>query len=314
MNYCLFTATGQNRFKSRTSNVLPVVTVSGGESAVALVSPAGSSVPSQPATEPDTSSANAKSRQFENGKWEGGEDEDERLKFNCDSFSISVLMHVNHNCSCGPYFDPRKVKAMPAQFGSGPMLTVTRDIFQALLMAAISPRQMLNLLKRGEGESISVTLESKPTSVRLPVFLEEDDFYNYIRRQLEDLCACEHMLYKQKEVCTKCPVQSTPLTKREDANSKAEKRRWSSDSQQNPTTTANPLQTSPGPGSTSIPTSPTAAKQPRKPVLGKNFHRFSPYLGINQSFFLQNWKQRRQRHSPRVRLVGIPRVSLRSGQ
>lgn len=66
--YFSITATGQNRFKSRTSNVLPVVTVSGGEPAVALVSPAGSSAPPQPATEPDTSSANTKSRPFENGK------------------------------------------------------------------------------------------------------------------------------------------------------------------------------------------------------------------------------------------------------
>ncbi|XP_046479744.1 polycomb protein Scm [Neodiprion pinetum] len=237
-------STGQNRFKSRTSNVLPVLTVSGGEPAVALVSPAGSSVPPQPATEPDTSTANTKTRQFEN-----------------------VTMFVNHNCSSGPYFDPRKVKAMPAQFGSGPMLSVTRDIFQALLMAAISPRQMLSLLKRGEGECINLTLESKPTSVRLPVFLEEEDFYTYIRRQLEDVCACEHMLFRRKEQCTKCPVQQSPSNKRDESNGTAEKRRWSSDSQQNPTTTAPPLQSSPGPVSTNIPTSPTAAKQPRKPVL-----------------------------------------------
>lgn len=37
-----------------------------GEPAVALVSPAGSSAPPQPATEPDTSTANTKSHTIEN--------------------------------------------------------------------------------------------------------------------------------------------------------------------------------------------------------------------------------------------------------
>ncbi|XP_015604754.1 polycomb protein Scm isoform X2 [Cephus cinctus] len=245
-----------NRFKSRTGNVLPVVAVSGGgtggEPAVALVSPAGSSAPPQPATEPDTSTANSKPRSLEN-----------------------VTIYVNHNCSCGPYFDPRKVKAMPAQFGTGAILSVTRDIFQALLMAAMSPRQMLSLLKRGEGECISLTLESKPTSVRLPVFVEEEDFYSYIRRQLEDLCACEFMLSRRKEACTKCP--STPqlqIIKREDTgNTTTQKRRWSGENQQNPTTTTtNPTQqhqaeSSPAATTTnSTPTSPTPAKQARKSV------------------------------------------------
>ncbi|XP_012214643.1 polycomb protein Scm isoform X2 [Linepithema humile] len=213
-------STGPNKFKSRAaSNVLLVMAVSGSntsrEPAVALVSPAGSSAPPQPATEPDTSTANTKPHTLEN-----------------------VTIYVNHNCSCGPYFDFRKVKAMPAQFG-GSILNVTRDIFQAFLMAAMSPRQMLSLLKRGEGETISLILESKPTSVRLPVFLEEEDFYTYIRRQLESLCACEYMLVKRKEACSKCPSiqQSQSANSEETNNTIGEKRRWSSQSQQNLTST-----------------------------------------------------------------------------
>ena len=40
-----------------------------GEPAVALVSPAGSSAPPQPATEPDTSTANTKPHSLENGMY-----------------------------------------------------------------------------------------------------------------------------------------------------------------------------------------------------------------------------------------------------
>ncbi|KAK0099166.1 hypothetical protein PV326_000003 [Microctonus aethiopoides] len=244
-------ATGQNRFKSRTSNVLPVTAVSGnganGEPAVALVSPAGSSAPPQPATEPDTSTANNKPRTLED-----------------------VIVYVNHNCSCGPYFDPKKVKAMPGQFGSGTILNVIRDIFQTFLMAAMSPRQMLSLLKHGEGECISLTLESKPTSVRLPVFLEEEDFYVYIRRQLEDLCACERMLFKRQEPCDKCPQQSATLKREENNNPPAEKRRWSSDNTQScPTPKKPPPKLQTPLDTTSIDTiltAPNAAKQPRKSV------------------------------------------------
>lgn len=242
-------STGPNRFKSRASNVLLVMAVSGNntsrEPAVALVSPAGSSAPPQPATEPDTSTANTKPHALEN-----------------------VTIYVNHNCSCGPYFDPRKVKAMPAQFGIGPILNVAREIFQAFLMAAMSPRQMLSLLKRGEGETINLTLESKPASVRLPIFLEEEDFYMYIRRQLENLCACEHMLVRRKEACNKCPSTQQPQSTNSDEanNIVAEKRRWSSQSQQNSTSTTQQQQSTVQSTNNSAVSSPTLAKQSRKSV------------------------------------------------
>ncbi|XP_072750583.1 polycomb protein Scm [Anoplolepis gracilipes] len=242
-------STGPNRFKSRASNVLLVMAVSGNntsrEPAVALVSPAGSSAPPQPATEPDTSTANTKPHTLEN-----------------------VTIYVNHNCSCGPYFDPRKVKAMPAQFGIGPILNVAREIFQAFLMAALSPRQMLSLLKRGEGETINLTLESKPASVRLPIFLEEEDFYVYIRRQLENLCACEHMLVRRKEPCNKCPSTQQPQSTNSDEtnNIVAEKRRWSSSSQQNLTSTTQQQQSTVQSTNDSTVSSPTIAKQSRKSV------------------------------------------------
>lgn len=188
---------------------------------------------------------------------------------------IAVTIYVNHNCSCGPYFDPRKVKAMPAQFGIGPILNVAREIFQAFLMAAMSPRQMLSLLKRGEGETINLTLESKPASVRLPIFLEEEDFYTYIRRQLENLCACEHMLVRRKEACNKCPSTQQPqsINSDEPNNIIAEKRRWSSQSQQNLTSTTQQQQSTVQSTNDSTVSTPTLAKQSRKSVPG-NYSMF----------------------------------------
>lgn len=249
-------STGQNRFKSRTSNVLPVMAVSGssGESAVSLVSPTSSRAPPQLATEPDTSTANSRLLSTEN-----------------------VTLYVNQTCSCGPYFEPRKVKAMPGQFGSGPIPNVAREIFQAFLMAALNPRQMLNLLKRGEGEFITLTLESKPTTVRIPVFLEIEDFYTYIRRQLEDLCVCEYLLSKRKDNCNKCiiTVQQPRNVNDESSTPSIEKRRWSPDIQQNSmitmSTSTSPQQKPEHPQTipttqTVISVTPSPAKQSRKSV------------------------------------------------
>lgn len=165
---------------------------------------------------------------------------------------------------------------MPVQFGTGPILNVARDIFQAFLMAAMSPRQMLSLLKRGEGETINLILESKPTSVRLPVFLEEEDFYTYIRRQLEDLCTCEYMLVRNKEACSKCPSAQQPQsTNNEETNNiTGEKRRWPSQNQQNLTSTQHVQQTTVQSTNSSTVSCPTSAKQSRKSVPGKHFMIF----------------------------------------
>lgn len=186
---------------------------------------------------------------------------------------------------------------MPAQFGPGTVPSVAKDIFQTFLMAAMSTRQMLSLIRRGEGETIHVTLESKANSIRLPVFPEEEDFYTYIRRQLEDLCACEHMLVKRKEPCTSCtnhPTQQPQSTNNEEANNTVEeKRRWSPSIQQNLTSTTpqqnltssttsqqhvqhvqhaqHVQQTNVQSTDNSTLSSPTPPKQPRKSVPGKYF-------------------------------------------
>lgn len=195
-----------------------------------------------------------------------------------------MTLYVNHKCYCGPYFDFRKVKAMPMQFGTGPMVNVARDIFQAFLMAAMNPRQMLSLLRNGEGETINLSMGTlkKPAAVRLPVFLEEEDFYTYIRQQLEDLRACEYMLVRRKESCSKCPntpplqqPQSTVKieSNEETNNTIGEKRRWPSENQQNLTSTQQHVQQTTV-QSTNNSTGAPANKQARKSVPGKYFVSF----------------------------------------
>ena len=178
---------------------------------------------------------------------------------------------------------------MPGQFGPGPSQTVTREIFQTFLMAALNPRQMLNLLKRGEGEFITLTLESKPTSVRIPAFMEVEDFYGYIRRQLEELCACERLLSKRKEICSKCIVSTQkPRIIKDEHLPSMDERRWSSDNMQNSTTTATSTTTpqlkQEQPQSIGISAmqtmtvTPSPAKQSRKSVPGKKLTYFAFYF------------------------------------
>lgn len=198
---------------------------------------------------------------------------------------ITVTLYVNHKCYCGPYFDFRKVKAMPVQFGTGPMTNVARDIFQAFLMAAMNPRQMLSLLRNGEGETINLSMGTlkKPAAVRLPVFLEEEDFYTYIRQQLEDLRACEYMLVRRKEPCSKCP-NTPPLqqpqstikieSNEETNNTIGEKRRWPSENQPNLMSTQQHVQQTTVQSTNNSTGSPPASKQARKSVPGKYFVSF----------------------------------------
>lgn len=196
---------------------------------------------------------------------------------------IAVTLYVNHKCYCGPYFDFRKVKAMPAQFGTGPVTNVARDIFQAFLMAATNPRQMLSLFRNGEGETINLSMGTlkKPTAVKLPVFLEEEDFYAYIKLQLEDLRTCEYMLVRRKEPCNKCldtpQLQQPQSTNNEEANTAiAEKRKWPPESQQNLTSTQpqHVQQTTVQSTNNSTESATPPSKQARKSVPGKYFMFF----------------------------------------
>lgn len=163
---------------------------------------------------------------------------------------------------------------MPAKFGPNPIPRVAKDLFQTFLMAAMSTRQMLSLIRRGDGDVIHLVLESKPNSIRLPTFLDEEDFYAYVRQQLEDLCACEHLLVRRKEPCNKCTNTQQPQSTNEETINMGEKRRWSPSNQQSLTSTTpqqHVQQTNVQSTNNSTLSSPSPAKQPRKSVPGKHF-------------------------------------------
>lgn len=235
-----------SKFKSRTSNVLPITAISGSgsgrEPAVALVSPAGSRTPPQPATEPDTSTT-IKVVSIDN-----------------------INFYVNHNCLCGSHFDSKKIKALQPHY-KGRAQTVIKDIFHGFLMAAFNPKQVLGLFKRGDGESITLIIEGKPTTLTLPQFLEEDDVYLYMKQQLDDFYACEGLISKRKESCKKCVEKQNYVNRNELSNGTGEKRKWSVMNEDNSMNTSHQSQVQ---KTTEIshkpPTESILKQQPRKSV------------------------------------------------
>ncbi|KAL7300347.1 hypothetical protein TKK_0006972 [Trichogramma kaykai] len=204
---------GPNRFKNRTSNIQSTppgtsATGTGQEPVTALVTSASSNVLSQIATEPDTSTTSTKTISTE-----------------------KVTFYSNNSCSFGPYFFPHKMKAFLDQF-TDQATSVIKNILQGFLTAAISPRQILSLFRRGEGESITLTIDNKSTTVVLPVFMEEDDVYVYMKQQLEDMRVCENMFTKRNEGCIKCQNKLQDSVKKEELTNGTMKRKWS-DSKEN---------------------------------------------------------------------------------
>lgn len=168
-------STGQNRFKSRTSNVLPITTVS--------------SVPE--VSEPDTSSTTTNNNKPE------------------VSMVGDIKLYVNPNCYCGPFLDAVKFTDNWKQrrFHSDPA-TVLKEIFQRFLQRTKHPRQLFGMIRQGAGDTITLSVEEKngkTSKLQLPVFEEEADVYEYVKEQLKELCACENLVSKKMvEVCKKC--------------------------------------------------------------------------------------------------------------
>ena len=71
----------------------------------------------------------------------------------------SVVVYVNHGCTCGPYLDNSRVGELPLQFGPGSLNRVVRESIQALVDAAPDPRTVTSLLPQGTGK---VIIKCKP--------------------------------------------------------------------------------------------------------------------------------------------------------
>ncbi|XP_063881397.1 polycomb protein SCMH1-like isoform X1 [Scylla paramamosain] len=131
--------------------------------------------------------------------------------------SASVVVYVNHGCTCGPYLDNSRVGELPLQFGPGSLNRVVRESIQALVDAAPDPRTVTSLLPQGTGKVIiKSSVEGTPETHRLPSLEKVEDFWSALETLFEDLMCCENF-YTQHPIsqCTKCARQSPAQFKRE---------------------------------------------------------------------------------------------------
>ncbi|XP_064081606.1 polycomb protein SCMH1-like isoform X2 [Macrobrachium nipponense] len=131
--------------------------------------------------------------------------------------NASVVVHVNHGCTCGPYLDAGRVAELPLQFGPGSLNRVVRESVQALIDAAPDPRAVSALLPQGNGKVIiKVTVDGETETHRLPPLEKVEDFWTSLENLFEDLMTCENF-YTQQPIsqCTKCARQSPAQFKRD---------------------------------------------------------------------------------------------------
>ncbi|XP_050691499.1 polycomb protein SCMH1-like isoform X2 [Eriocheir sinensis] len=131
--------------------------------------------------------------------------------------SASVVVYVNHGCTCGPYLDSSRVGELPLQFGPGSLNRVVRESIQALVDAAPDTRTVTSLLPQGTGKVIIKTsVEGTQETHRLPSLEKVEDFWSALETLFEDLMCCENF-YTQHPIsqCTKCARQSPAQFKRE---------------------------------------------------------------------------------------------------
>ncbi|XP_042875439.1 polycomb protein Scm-like isoform X2 [Penaeus japonicus] len=128
--------------------------------------------------------------------------------------SASVVVYVNHGCTCGPYLDSGRVSELPVQFGPGSLNRVVRESVQALVDAAPDPRAVTSLLPRGNGKVI--IKDGDAETHRLTSLEKVEDFWSALESLFEDLMCCENF-YTQQPItqCTKCARQSPAQFKRE---------------------------------------------------------------------------------------------------
>ncbi|XP_068222661.1 polycomb protein Scm isoform X2 [Palaemon carinicauda] len=131
--------------------------------------------------------------------------------------NASVVVHVNHGCTCGPYLDAGRVAELPLQFGPGSLNRVVRESIQALIDAAPDPRAVSALLPQGNGKVIiKVTVDGETETHRMPPLEKVEDFWTSLENLFEDLMTCENF-YTQQPIsqCTKCARQSPAQFKRD---------------------------------------------------------------------------------------------------
>lgn len=128
-----------------------------------------------------------------------------------------VCVHVNHNCTCGPYLSASKVLQLPSQFGPGSMNRILREAVQACVDSALNEKNVFHLLRQGTGKVIiTAKYDGKTHTLRLSAVENLTEFWNFLEILFEDLLCCENFFTNQplRDGCTKCasgkPSHLTP--------------------------------------------------------------------------------------------------------
>ncbi|XP_054272651.1 polycomb protein Scm [Macrosteles quadrilineatus] len=119
----------------------------------------------------------------------------------------TATLHVNRQCSCGPYLDPSKVTQLPTQFGPDLVSHVVRESVQSLVNCAFDQKQIFGMLRQGDSQvEITASFEGKTVTVRLPVINKQDELTSFLEILFEELLCCEQLYSCQSRSspCVKC--------------------------------------------------------------------------------------------------------------
>ncbi|KAJ1532342.1 hypothetical protein ONE63_000946 [Megalurothrips usitatus] len=139
-----------------------------------------------------------------------------------------VRVYVNSRCKIGPYLDKELVKNMQSLFGPGRVSRVLRDCVQTLVNCASDRAAVHGLLRHGEGNvHITVPLENKVVTHRLPPITEELQLWNFLEILTEEMQCCSNFLVREPTPCEHCANTSQ---EDEEALKASQKRRFSAQS------------------------------------------------------------------------------------
>ncbi|XP_026275428.1 polycomb protein SCMH1 isoform X1 [Frankliniella occidentalis] len=177
-----------------------------------------------------------------------------------------VRVYVNRTCKIGPYLDRESVQSMQPVFGPGVVSRVLRNCIQSLVDAASNRAAVYGVLRQGQGKvHITVPLENKTVTLRLPVITTETDLWTHLEILTEEMQCCANFLVREPTICEHCTTNGQGA---EDISKTSIKRRYSAQSsdtcpnkKSNLAPTKNPVPSNPSPQQ-AVRSSPTASAAP----------------------------------------------------
>ncbi|KAK3932781.1 Polycomb protein SCMH1 [Frankliniella fusca] len=139
-----------------------------------------------------------------------------------------VRVYVNRSCKTGPYLDRELVQSMEPVFGPSAVSRVLRNCVQSLVDVASNRAAVYGVLRQGQGKvHITVPLENKTVTLRLPVITTETDLWTHLEILTEEMQCCANFLVREPTVCEQCTVNGQGV---EDMSKSSIKRRYSAQS------------------------------------------------------------------------------------